>query len=388
MFDGSGLPVTRAASTIVITRTHSTAAAIPATQTIAVKVRSGSTGLRNILQPLIKKGTPLPASGSQPLRAAYSIGPNLPGQIDLELFQDEGAAEPDLNLAIGSFRIGHHDLAEGMTIKEGDPVIFHWSMNDSGLLSVKAELPSLQQTFSSSRFYVDQEGHRSFESEAGEKLVETAITEAEKEAAEVVDAVGAGAKQQLDEIDRELEEQRRRLSESSSGDERRSITEAVRHTRQEIARLRFHPDHRGRYLEHKLNDLMTRYNDYARPERPTPQSERFDQQALAAMNELRRRTSTAFDLAEIIVEQMEAIYWRTLWEKPEFVRAMFRRTSQERHLSTNNETFDLLVGDGENAIKANDVDELRGILLRLWDNQINTARTIGDVSRLASVLRG
>jgi hypothetical protein len=99
----------------------------------------------------------------------------------------------------------------------------------------------------------------------------------------VVAAVGTGAKQQLDEIDRKLEEQRCRLSESSSGDERRSITETVRHVRQEVARLRFHPDHRGRYLEHKLNDLITRYNDNARPERPTPQSERFDQQALAAL---------------------------------------------------------------------------------------------------------
>jgi hypothetical protein len=149
----------------------------------------------------------------------------------------------------------------------------------------------------------------------------------------------------------------------------------------------FHPDHRGRYLEHKLNDLVTCYNDHARPERPTPQSERFDQQALAAMNELRRRTPTAFDLAQIILEQMETIYWRTLWEKPNFVMATFRHTSQQRHLSTNNETFDLLVGDGENAIQANDVDELRSILRRLWDNQINTAKAIGDVSRLASVLR-
>jgi molecular chaperone DnaK len=388
VFDGSGLPVAQAGSTIVITRTHSTAAAIPATQTIAVKVRSGSTRLRNILQPLIKKGTPLPARGSQPLRAAYSIGPNLPGQIDLELFQDEGALEPDLNLAIGSFRIRHHDLPEGMTIKEGDPVIFQWAMNDSGLLTVTAELPSLHQTFASGRFYVDQEGHRSFEGEAGEKLVETAITQAEKEAAEVVAAVGTGAKQQLDDIDRKLEEQRCRLSESSSGDERRSITETVRHVRQEVARLRFHPDHRGRYLEHKLNDLITRYNDNARPERPTPQSERFDQQALATLNELRRWTPAAFDLAQILLEQMETIYWRTLWEKPDFVLATFRHTSQQRHLSTNNQTFDLLVGDGENAIQANDVDELRGIIRRLWDNQINTVKVIGDVSRLASVLRG
>jgi hypothetical protein len=106
------------------------------------------------------------------------------------------------------------------------------------------------------------------------------------------------------------------------------------------------------------------------------------------MNELRRRTPTAFDLAQTIVEQMETIDWRTLWEKPDFVLVAFRRTAQERHLSTNNEAFDLLVGDGENAIKANDVDELRGIVRRLWDNQINTAKTIGDVSRLASVLRG
>jgi hypothetical protein len=200
--------------------------------------------------------------------------------------------------------------------------------------------------------------------------------------------VGAAAKQQLDDIDRKLEEQRRKLSEASSGDERRSITETVRHTRQDIARLRFHPDHRGRYLEHKLNDLITHYNDHARPEEPTPQSERFDQQSLAAMNELRRRTPTAFDLAEIIIENMEAIYWRTLWQKSDFVLAMFHRASRERHLSTNNEAFDLLMGDGENAIKANDIDELRGIVLRLWDNQINTAKVIGDVSRLASVLRG
>jgi molecular chaperone DnaK len=388
VFDGSGLPMTHATSMILITRTHSTAAAIPATQTIAVKVRTGSTGIRNTLQPLIKKGTPLPASGSQALRAAYAIGPNLPGHLELELFQDEGAPEPDLNLAIGSFQINHYDLPEGMMIREGDPVTFHWSMNDSGLLTATVELPSLQQTFLSNRFYVDQEGHRSFDGLSGEKLVETAIGEAEKEAAEVVDAVGVGAKQELDEIDRKLEEQRRKLTEASSGDERRSITETVRRTRQEIARLRFHPDHRGRYLEHRLSDLIQQYNDHARPENPTTQSKRFDQQSLAAMNELRRRTPTAFDLAQAIVDQMQMIYWRTLWEKSDFVLAMFHRTVQERHLSTNHEAFELLVGDGENAIKANDVDELRGIVLRLWENQIDTTKAIGDVSRLASVLRG
>jgi molecular chaperone DnaK len=214
VFDESGLPVPTAASTVVVTRTHTSAAAIPATQTISVKVRAGATRLNNTLQPIILKGTPLPAKGLQPLKAAYGVGPNLPGHVDLELFQDENARDPDLNLAIGSFRISHHDLPEGMEIKEGDPIIFHWAMNDSGLLTASIELPSLQQTFSSKRFYVDQAGHHSFEGDSGEKLVETTISAAEAESAEVVRAVGVGAKQELDGIERKLEEQRRRLSQA------------------------------------------------------------------------------------------------------------------------------------------------------------------------------
>jgi Hsp70 protein len=74
VFDGSGLPLQGAGSTIVITRTHTSAAAIPATQTISVKVRAGATRLNNTLQPIIQKGTPLPANGSQPLKAAYGVG--------------------------------------------------------------------------------------------------------------------------------------------------------------------------------------------------------------------------------------------------------------------------------------------------------------------------
>src|SRR6202023_1599524 len=103
---------------------------------------------------------------------------------------------------------------------------------------VSIELPSLQQTFSSKRYYVDQAGHHSFEGDAGEKLVETTIGVAEAESAEVVKGVGGGARQELDDIEQKLEEQRRRLGAASSGDERRSITESVRHIRQQVARLR------------------------------------------------------------------------------------------------------------------------------------------------------
>ena len=162
----------------------------------------------------------------------------------------------------------------------------------------------------------------------------------------------------------------------------------VRHIRQQIARLRWQPEHRGRYLELKLNELVSGYNKYARPEQPTPQSERFDQQAEAASNELKRRTTAAFDLADLIIEQMRIIYWRTLWQKNDYVVFMFNQASKERHLAASKEVFDLLVADGENAVKAGDVDELRTIVRRLIGNEIRTEKISGDIAKLASVLRG
>src|SRR5262249_45167727 len=123
VFDEAGVPILGAGGTIVGTPTPKSAAAISASQTISVKVRVGSSGIKNTLQPILEKGRPLPASGCQLLKAAYGVGPNLPGHIDLELFQDENAREPELNLAIGSLRISHYDLPEGMEIKGGPSCI-------------------------------------------------------------------------------------------------------------------------------------------------------------------------------------------------------------------------------------------------------------------------
>jgi molecular chaperone DnaK len=336
----------------------------------------------------VTKGTPLPATGSKEFKAAFGIGTALPGHLDLELFQDEGADDPDLNLNIGAFRVSHHDLPDGMVIKEGDPIIFHWSMNESGLLTASVELPSVRQTFSTKRFYVDQAGHKSFDGEGGEKLVEATIAAAETDTAEIVDAVGPSAQADLKLIERDLEEQRRKLREASTGDERRSITENVRHIRQEAARVRAKPENRGRVLAYRLVDRIKTYNELARPAEPMPDSQRFDQQAEAASNELKRKTTASFDMAESIIEQMDGTYWRTLWRKADFVAYMFDLVSKQRHLAADKSVFDLLLADGQNALAANDVDELRLVVVRIIDNQIAAAAASSDITKLAAVLRG
>jgi molecular chaperone DnaK len=337
---------------------------------------------------LLTKGTALPASGSKKLKAAFGLGPHMPGHIDLELFQDEGADDPELNLNIGVFRVSHEDLPASLSITEGDPVIFHWTMNDSGLLTGTIELPSVRQTFSTKRFYVDQAGHRSFDGDAGEKLVEQVISSAENDTAEIVAAVGPSAKVDVGAIERKLEDQRKRLRDATSSDERRSITEIVRHIRQEAARLRGKPEHRGRVLEYRLADRVKAYNDLARPAEANDEARRFDQLGEAAGSELKRMTTAAFEMAETIIEQMDAIYWRALWRKSDFVAAMFDRATRERHLAADKEAYDLLVVDGRNALANEDVDELRAILGRIYANQIVSARVSSNIANLASVLRG
>lgn len=43
---------------------------------------------------------------------------------------------------------------------------------------------------------------------------------------------------------------------------------------------------------------------------------------------------------------------------------------------------------GAGALAANDVDELRMVVIRIMDNQIAAAVASGDITKLASVLRG
>jgi hypothetical protein len=93
-------------------------------------------------------------------------------------------------------------------------------------------------------------------------------------------------------------------------------------------------------------------------------------------------------MAESIIEQMDGTYWRTLWRKADFVSYMFDRVSKQRHLAADKSAFDLLLADGQNALAANDVDELRMIVVRIIDNQIASATGSSDVTKLASVLRG
>jgi hypothetical protein len=49
------------------------------------------------------------------------------------------AADVDLNLSVGVFRVTHDSLPEGTKLRKGDKVVFQWPMDDSGLLRASVE---------------------------------------------------------------------------------------------------------------------------------------------------------------------------------------------------------------------------------------------------------
>ncbi|MCW2247743.1 molecular chaperone DnaK [Azospirillum fermentarium] len=388
VFDRSGRPLPEASGTFEITRTHSSAAAIPATQTLAVKVLDSTAGDRNLLEVLIAKGTPLPASGSKAFRAARTIRAGDGGHIDLELFQQApGVSAPELNLPVGVFRIASEDLAENAIIRTGDQIVFHWQMNDSGLLRATVELPSAGQTFDTPKYYVDQAGHRSFEGTDGARMAESALQNAQEELEKAQTVVGAGAVQTIDGLAGRLAEQRRSLTLADDADAKRAIAEEGRHIRQDIARLLDQPENRARLLEHELGEIKGLFNRVARDTVDFRTNERFDQLARTATQELARSTDKALESTEKILGELKRLTSQTLWQDPMFIVAQFRLIAEERHLAIDKELFGQQVRDGLAAIERDDMPTVRRIFFEIVENQVNLGSAVRGAGDLASIMR-
>jgi molecular chaperone DnaK len=388
VFDGSGRSISGATSTIEILRTHASATGIPATQTIAVKVRESVSGARNVLDPLITKGTLLPASGTKSFRAGRDLEAGERGHLDFVLYQDEGVPEPELNLCIGAFRVDGTDIPDRAKIRVGDEIIFQWSMSDSGLLSATVELPSLAQTFATPKFYAPQAGHQQFDLDAGSRLANAMLRDAREELESCEQGLGERGQSELRDAQEQLEKQEEILRQAHDEDTTRSVSEAARRLRQEIARVRLDPTHRTQMLQQRLAEQQTSYNRFCRESADAAVSDRFDEHGLYARRALDREDEKGLGEAEAHLDEMATLYSRQLWQDPGYIIALFQRLAQEPFLATDREAYDALLARGAKALERGDIDELRRTIAGLWDLQINLGGVDKDIARLATIVRG
>lgn len=385
LFDVAGRP--SGTTLLTIQRAHASAAGIPATQTIAVKVRDGAGGRKNILVPLLAKGTILPARGSMAFTAAHDLDPAMAGPpLELEVYQDEGAPEPEKNLSVGVFRVSHSDLTEGTKVRKGDQVVFHWNVDESGILKASVELPSVMQTFETRRFYVDQAGHQSFDGADGAKLANTILASARQELEALRSADTSDQVSEVDDLEKRLDEQDGALESASTADEQRAVTEKGRHLRQQISRIKSRPEYRGAIIEKAYDEVVANYNASVREFADPVSNRRFDELADSCVAEMGKQTPKGFVAAETALDEMNTIHHRNLIQNPGFVVQLFKSLTEERHMSTDKGGFDRLVTQGIEALKNNDSDQLRRIVSALLDNRIDVGGTT-TVDRLASVYR-
>lgn len=389
IFDPQGAHVSQSLSEIVITRTHASASGIPATQTIAAVVLEENGGnVRNALEPVIEKGTLLPAAGTKHFRAAHELKAGSNAYIDLELYQQEaGVPEPELNLRVGAFRISGNDLATGMMLRKHDEIIVRWSMDDSGLLSAGIEIPAVGQTFDTGRFYADTAGHQNFEGEDGSDLANAVLTDAENEVAEAEQALGAKVPDTLGELRRKLDHQRQTLEQADSADARRTVTDAARRIRQTVSRLRHAPENRSAVIQQQLEGLEDEFDRFVRPSAGQGVIEQFDRLMQTIGQSLQKGTPADIADAERALAEMKSVYGREIWQQPGFIIFAFRSLAEERYLAVDKSLHDRLVARGVACISNNDIQGLLQVVRDFYSNRFEVGGGDQAMARLAGLLR-
>lgn len=388
VFDTHGKPVKDNEFHFTITRTHATAASVPATQTIAVEVRDGRDGSRNKLTPLIKKGTNLPASGSQKFITTKQLHAELPNEkLAFGLYQDEGAPEPHLNLSIGVFEIESEELEQGMKIKEGDEIIFHWEMSDSGILKATVELPLIEQSFDTPKFYTDQAGHQAFDLDNGPKLANSILDEVEQELNAVQDAIGENVEQQCSDIQQEITAQKENLQNANEPEDIRNVTEKARYIRQEISKIKHSPENRGKILKQDIMKMSEIFDESIRSNTDKKTAEQFDSHEINALVCLDKKPEPDIKQAEEHLEQMKNIIGMEIWNDKDFLIAVFKSRTEQSYLATDRDQYELHIQRGLKAIKYDDMTELRKVIFALDDLQMNVGgNDKNSIGQLADII--
>ena len=386
--DPYGAPVLEACSDITILRIHASAAGIPATHTLSVKVVETASGQeRNELEPLVTRGTLLPAHGSKSFRAAKDLRGTQAGQINIEFFQQaEGVPEPELNLFVGSFQLdARTDLEEADILRKGEEIIIRWEMDDNGLLKCAVEISSLGGVFDTRNFYTPTAGHQNFEGKEGQALAGAVLADAESDLEALKTTLGDKVDADAERLKRRTERLRETLSQSVDADAKRSVTEEARAIRQEVSRLKHAPENRADVVLRELAGTQEVFDVHVRDHADLTSVTLFNRLVDTVHQAIRNSDISG---AERALLEMDGILYKELWRNPAYLADLFKTLSSERYLSVDKSLHDNLVSEGLRAFAAHDIDDVRRVLKAMFENRFFVGGDNKMLAAMASLTRG
>ncbi|WP_315715376.1 MULTISPECIES: Hsp70 family protein [unclassified Bradyrhizobium] len=376
---------TSARTDIRVFRTDASAAGMPMTHNLAVKVMESTTGTeQNTLHTIVKRGTVLPKRGAEQFRASRDLRSGGEGYLDFEVYeQADDVTDPSLNLAVGGIRINASDLATGDIIRRGDPVIIHWSIDENGLFNCKLEFPKISQTYETGKMYVSAEGHRSYDGAEGHRLATESLAKARDDVEGLERALGTEVAELAGGLRSRVGKLRGTLELASDADTRRSVSEDARLIRQEVARIKSRPEFVRNSIRAEVDQFVEGFVlsvSSVLDERVSTQVQRLAALAREALN--RSGPHSILD-AQRSLDEIRSIVFGSLAKLPDFWVARFESLAESRASAIDKQLHDDLVRRGSAAIQKNDPDNLREITFRLGENLVQSS----EVSR-GEVLSG
>jgi molecular chaperone DnaK len=382
----SGEAIEQHAQTLSITRLVAAPKAVPATQSIAVKILKSADAAENSFVYLVKKGDSLPASGELHLRSAANLKAGSPGSLNFELFQVEYSDRVELNLCVGLFRLDGTDLPKGQAIRMSDQITFVWRMNESGILQASVKLPSLGLDLQAPRFYAPQAGQLSYEGETGKAFAAAVLQRAQEEWGDLAAAVGPDAGPEIGLLKTRLTEQTEILEEAPDDAENlRRVSEEARFIRQDTVRLsrKYTPA----LLQRELGQMQAVFNRIARAIANEAESKAFDDLATKVQQIIDSLVPSAYPAATLCLGEMKRVFFAAAWRNGDYIRAWFEKLSQQPWLFADQSAFKKMVSDGTTIMATGHTEAMRDHVLRMLEARIALSAS-DEVNELATIIKG
>lgn len=388
--DRAGVVDKAAGQEFVVQKVGASAEGMPLMHGIAVCLLEGPPGAEaEKLYTFVKKGTSLPKSGMEELRAARDLRSGQDESLDVALYEqpDEAITDPALCLPIGSFRLTSNMLERGDMIRRGEKMMVAWTIDANGILTCRIEVPSISASFDANDMYVSAASHRNFEGSDGAAIAAENIALARHDLEALESALGSFIKDEALGLRQRLSRIEETFRLSHEADTYRSVSEEARLIRQEIAKLQARPEHQARVVRHELERQMSFFNETLAAifeNRITVQVHRL---AASARDALDRNTPAATRDARKAIEEIHQIIRAELHKAFDFWVMVFEKTAEDRHFAIDKALHDKLVKEGIETIKAKDQDALRMTLAQMQKNMLDLGKGSGNGAFLAGLMR-
>lgn len=361
VFDSNGAPVTLGEEKIVIARTAASIDAIPASHSIGVEARD-KVGGRLVLDYLVREGDQLPKKGKKTFKAGESLKAGSAGSIKFKLWEGEVSDPVNDNRFIGMFEIKASDFDDGV-ITAGAELICEYEVLDSGNIQLEVSVPSISGSFKSGRnYYSSQEGKIDYTNQAKniQEQSEHALGRLEEMASKVDDPRLEQAREKLDQAGTIKAGETDPETAKQAMDNVQEAKRLLALTRKEHLK-----DIRQLELDRTVDFFEKAIRQHARPTEATS----FDSLVKTAQRAIENNSSDF----ESHLDDLRGRNFMILWRQDWFVIDRFKWLAQDTYLFADLREHSQLVAVGAEALKTNDIDNLRAVVAQLDSIRIGSA---------------